>query len=207
MAEVSRAVLTLVRHGETSANVDGVWHGSTDTALTERGRVQAQRVAARMGERFADAALVYSSPLQRAHHTAQAIQDVLGCELRLEAGLREYDLGRWEGRTYRELQEQERFWHHIREDPHFAPHGGESPKQVAERLTSTLQRIASDHRGQRVVVVTHGGVVSMALGALLDGDYSRWHRVMENCALTELVLEPAAELLSFNQTDHLGDLP
>ena len=39
--EPKPTLVTLVRHGETSANVDGVWHGSIDTALTPRGRSQA----------------------------------------------------------------------------------------------------------------------------------------------------------------------
>jgi hypothetical protein len=43
----------------------------------------------------------------------------------------------------------------------------------------------------------------MALGAILDGDYSQWRRVMSNCGVTELVVHPKPELLSFNDTDHL----
>ena len=58
-----RTVLTLVRHGETSANLDGVWHGSTDTPLTERGRRQAERVAGFLAQRHRDATALYSSHL------------------------------------------------------------------------------------------------------------------------------------------------
>jgi broad specificity phosphatase PhoE len=57
-----------------------------------------------------------------------------------------------------------------------------------------------------VLVVAHGGALAMALGALLDGDYGQWRRVMDNCAVTELVIEPAPALLSFNHTGHLGDV-
>ena len=46
----------------------------------------------------------------------------------------------------------------------------------------------------------------MAMGAILDGDYTHWRRVMANCAVSELVLDPSPELLSFNVTDHLEDL-
>ena len=56
-----RATLIVVRHGETSANLSGVWHGSTDTPLTERGRAQAARVAAFLAEAYADATAVYTS--------------------------------------------------------------------------------------------------------------------------------------------------
>jgi broad specificity phosphatase PhoE len=198
-----RAILTLVRHGETSANLEGVWHGSTDAPLTERGRAQALRVAGFLLDRHSDASAVYSSPLLRARETARAIAESLGVELRQDPGLAEYHLGSWEGKTYRELHELHRLWDEIRRDPDFAPHGGESPRQVTERFTGALRRIEASHAGERVIVVAHGGALSMALAAILDGDYTRWRRVMANCAVSELVLEPAPALLSFNQTDHL----
>ena len=55
-------------------------------------------------------------------------------------------------------------------------------------------------------MVAHGGALSLALAAIVDGDYTRWRRVMANCAVSELVLEPSPELLSFNHTGHLGGL-
>jgi probable phosphoglycerate mutase len=94
----------------------------------------------------------------------------------------------------------------MRRDPDFAPHGGESPRQVTERITASLRRIGAEHPGERVIVVTHGGALSIALAAILDGDYTRWRRVMSNCAVSELVFEPAPQLLSFNETDHLEGL-
>jgi broad specificity phosphatase PhoE len=206
ISEPGRSTLIVVRHGETSANLDGVWHGSTDTPLTARGRAQALRVAAFLAEAYSDATAIYTSDLQRAHHTATAIGEALGLPLRLDAELREYDLGQWEGKTYRELHEVHRLWHHMRDDPHFAPHGGESPLQVARRFTGALRRIASSHGEERVVVVAHGGALSMAFAELIDGDYTRWNRVMDNCAISELRLHPAPALSRFNHVEHLKDL-
>lgn len=156
------AILTIVRHGETSANVDSVWHGSTDTPL--------------------------------------------GLTVQIDDDLKEFHLGSWEGKAYADLFKVQRLWHHMRRDPDFAPHGGESPRQVVERLTGALQRIARRHTGERVIVVSHGGALSMALAQILDGDYREWGRVMENCAVSELVIEPEPKLLSFNHTDHLEGL-
>lgn len=201
-----RTLLTLVRHGETSANLDGVWHGSTDTPLTERGRRQAERVAGFLAERHQDATVLYSSHLQRARDTAVAIATQLGLTLVIDPGLAEYDLGSWEGLSYSELHHRHRLWDRMKEDPDFAPHGGESPRQVADRFTGSLLRIASEHPGQRAIVVAHGGALSMGLAALLDGDYTQWKRVMHNCAVTELAFEPQPALLSFNLTEHLDGL-
>ncbi|MEE8581785.1 MAG: histidine phosphatase family protein [Myxococcota bacterium] len=202
------AILILVRHGETSANLDGVWHGSTDTPLTDRGRAQAERVARYLGDRHANGGVtaLYSSHLQRSRDTADAIGAAVGLPTEIDAGLGEYDLGSWEGKTYRELYKEQRLWHHMREDPDFAPHGGESPRQVIDRFIAVLRRLHALHRRERIVVVAHGGALSMVLAELLDGDYSQWRRVMENCAVSELTLEPQPELLSFNYTSHLDGL-
>lgn len=92
----------------------------------------------------------------------------------------------------------------MKEDPDFAPHGGESPRQVVARYVSALTRIAHAHPGERVIVVGHGGAFSMALAHLIEGSYTSWGRVMDNCAVSELWLEPSAELKQFNFTDHLA---
>jgi probable phosphoglycerate mutase len=202
----ARTLLILVRHGETPANLDGVWHGSTDSPLTPRGEEQTRRVAQHIGSQYADATAIYSSDLQRARIAADAIGKVLGRERTLTPELREYDLGSWEGKKYSELHDVHDLWRHMRSDPDFAPHGGESPKVVAERFTGALRRISDRHVGERVVVVAHGGAFSLAMGALLSGHYTEWHPVMDNCAVSELALDPLPELLRFNITEHLDGL-
>ena len=203
---VEASILTLVRHGETSANVDGIWHGSTDGPLTERGRAQAGRVAGWLRREFPDATALYTSPLVRARDTAQAIAESTGLAARVDAALAEYHLGEWEGKSYRELHETHRLWDEMRRDPDFAPHGGESRRQVTERVTGALRRIGAGHAGERVIVVAHGGALALTLASLLDGDAARWGRVMANCAVSELVLAPAPALLSFNRSEHLAGL-
>lgn len=197
------ATLTLVRHGETSANLDGVWHGSTDTALTPRGHEQARHVAQYLATTHPDTTALYCSPLTRALDTARAIGQAMGLDPRPEAGLREYGLGAWEGRSYREIAEKEQFWQRMKADPDFAPPGGETPVAVRDRLVEVLERIEAAHPGARAIVVTHGGALSMVLGDLLDGDFTTWSRIMNNCAVSDLQLRPKPHLLNFNLTDHL----
>jgi broad specificity phosphatase PhoE len=201
--ESSRSVLTIVRHGQTSANVEGVWHGSTNTPLTEHGRRQAAAVGAHIEENHRPISHVYASPLDRAHHTAEAIAGALGLTPEIDEDLVEYDLGDWEGLSFKTLWEEKKLFENMKNDPHFNPYRGESPKQVGDRLSGALRRIADRHRGERVVVVTHGGALSIAFGIILDNDYTRWDRMMKNCAISELMFEPTPTLVSFNQTDHL----
>lgn len=201
-----RTVLTLVRHGETSANVEGIWHGSIDTALTERGLRQAERVARHLASTRPDAAAVYASPLTRSRDTARAIADALGVDTRIEPDLTEYHLGSLEGVSYRELTAKHRLFERMREEPDYAPGGGESPRQVAERYAAALRRIAAAHPGENPIVVLHGGAVTLGLALLVDGDVNSWRPAMQNCAVSDLVIGPRPELVSFNHTEHLDGL-
>jgi broad specificity phosphatase PhoE len=202
---LDRTVLTLVRHGQTAANLDAVWHGSSDTPLTPHGEKQAQCVADFLADHGSGATAVYSSPLARARNTAQPIAERLGLSIRVEEELSEYDIGEWEGKSFKELHEVHQLWHHIGSDPDFAPHGGESPRQVIARLTGCLRRIAAAHPNERVIAVAHGGALSLALAELLTPGSREWTHVMSNCAVSDLALDPP-ELLSFNLNAHLEGL-
>ena len=201
------ALLTIVRHGETSANVDGVWHGSIDTELTPRGIAQARRAAGAVGALAPRASALYASPLRRARDTAAAIGTVLGLEAQIDADLAEYHLGELEGRSYRELMREHRLFERMGREPDWNPGGGESARQVATRGANALRRIAARHPGERVVVVSHGGALTLTFSLLLDGDLSEWKRVMDNCAISELALEPTPQLLTFNCVTHLAESP
>jgi probable phosphoglycerate mutase len=198
------ALLTIVRHGETAANVDRVWHGSIDTELTARGIEQAERAARAVGALAPRASQLYASPLRRARDTAEAIGNVLGLRPLLEPGLAEYHLGELEGRPYTELIRDHQLFERMGREPDWQPGGGESPRQVATRGAEALRRIAARHPGERVVVVSHGGALTLTLSLLLDGDISKWSRVMDNCAITELELDPSPKLVSFNCVTHLA---
>jgi broad specificity phosphatase PhoE len=199
-------IVTLVRHGETSANVDGVWHGSIDTALTPHGRSQAERVAEHLARTRADASTLYASPLVRARDTAEPIAARLGLAPRVEPDLREYHLGEWEGISYATLAREHRLFERMAADPDWQPGGGESARQVAERLSGSLRAIAARHPGERVIVVSHGGALALGLGLLLDRDVSAWRRVMSNCAVSDLVFDPEPRLGVWNDVAHLADL-
>jgi 2,3-bisphosphoglycerate-dependent phosphoglycerate mutase len=181
--------LVLVRHGETEGNVSQVWHGSLDAPLTRRGQQQVAAVAARMAA-WQDELPVhafYVSPLPRAQSTAAAIAAAIGVTPQVEPGLREFDLGDWEGRSFRELREQENLWGRWEQDPGFAPPNGESPRSFGRRAAATLTRLADRHPGQTVLVVTHGGFISNVLAAWLgknDGDWRAYDP--HNCAVSVL---------------------
>lgn len=204
MADADATTLVLVRHGEIAANAARIWHGSTDSELTELGHAQARRTARHLARRRPRPIALYTSPLARTRATAARIAEELGLDAQIEPGLAEYGIGELEGESYVDLLRVHRFFERIAGDAEFAPPGGESPRQVIARVSDALARIARAHRGSEVVVVSHGAALGFALGSLIDGDANQWQRYhLANCAVSELVLEPAPRLLSWNRTEHL----
>ncbi|MFW9615538.1 histidine phosphatase family protein [Aquabacterium sp.] len=151
--------LLLIRHGETAWNIDSRIQGHTDIPLNDVGRWQAERVALALADEGVDA--VFSSDLQRARDTAEAIARTVSRPLQLDAQLRERHFGRLEGLTHGEIHAQwpddARRWRD--RDPHYGPDGGETLSAFYERCVGALRRVAEAHPGQTVVVVAHGGVL------------------------------------------------
>lgn len=150
------AEVVVVRHGETPWNAARIIQGQMDPELNETGRQQALVVARRLaGE--AKPAAVYSSDLRRAAETAQAIATACGVpNVVLDPALRERHMGDLHGLAYGDA---------VRVNPGFfssddraqgIPGGGESLEQLSRRCVSYLNTVATKHRGERVIVVTHG---------------------------------------------------
>jgi probable phosphoglycerate mutase len=198
-----------IRHGETAWNVDTRIQGHLDIPLNDTGRWQAQRLARALAARDAIHA-VYSSDLQRAHDTAQAIAAATGAPLRTHTGLRERGFGIFEGRTYAEIEQT---WpaeseHWRRRTPDWQPpQGGESLIQVRARILQTLQELAAPHAGQQIVLVAHGGVMDQ-LYRLATGQELQAPRTWQlgNTAVNRLLWTPEGlSLVGWADTSHLED--
>ena len=200
-----------IRHGETAWNVDTRLQGHLDIGLNVRGQWQAQRAAEALADE--DIAAIYSSDLSRASATAQAIADQstrLGTrQLRLNTGLRERGFGIFEGQTYAQIAsgwpEESARWRH--REPHFAPHGGESLIQVRERINHTVNTIASQHMGEQIVLVAHGGVMDALYRLATRQDIASprtWG--LGNAAINRLLWTPdGMSLVGWSDTRHLDD--
>jgi broad specificity phosphatase PhoE len=190
--DVDRATrLVLVRHAETEANQHQLWQGDLDAPLTPRGLLQVQTTATRLAELHAQSPfnVFYVSPLLRAQSTAAAIAAATGLRVQIEAGLREFGLGDWEGRSLRELREVENLWGRWDADPAFAPPNGESPVSFNRRATTALAALAARHVGECVLAVTHGAFISSVLATWLGGDARNWRSFdAPNCSVSILTL-------------------
>ncbi|KAF3339442.1 phosphoglycerate mutase-like protein 4 [Carex littledalei] len=156
------AEIVVVRHGETSWNASRILQGHLDPELNENGRQQAAAVANRLSKEPKFNA-IYSSDLKRAAETAQIIANQ--CDLKeviLDQQLRERNLGDLQGLTLVDAQKmkpnvyKDFLSHKIDQE---IPGGGESLDQLHQRCVSSFRKIANQHRGERVIVVSHGGFI------------------------------------------------
>ena len=151
--------LDMLRHGVTDAGPG--FRGSSDDALTEQGRQQMQ--LALSGKNGWD--LVISSPLQRCARFAEELAATHSLPLHLEPDVRELHFGDWEGRSAAALMETDaealgRFW----ADPYaFTPPNGEPLLHFEARILAALQRLQQRHAGERLLLITHGGVMRLLL--------------------------------------------
>jgi len=153
----------LVRHGQSTWNREHRIQGQLDPPLSAEGRRQAELVGRRLAGRRIDG--FYASDLRRAWETAQAIGAAIGLDPQPSAGLREIYLGEWEGlRTDELAQRFPAAWARWNEEPDWdlVP-GGEGADLFEARVAAALDAIFERHTHGDVVVVTHGGVIQVAL--------------------------------------------
>jgi probable phosphoglycerate mutase len=155
--------MILLRHGETTWNVEGRYQGHLDSPLTPRGESQARALARRLaGMKFT---ALYSSDLGRAGRTASIIAQATGREVRTDPRLRERHLGIFQGLLKSEIKQKlaDEYRLFKTAGPDRAMPGGESARQSAERCLACLEEIARRHAGETIVVVAHGGTISVLL--------------------------------------------
>lgn len=212
MTEATR--LVLIRHGQTASNgadPNPVMSGWADLPLSPTGWRQARALGQHfLGSRDVDG--VYCSPLQRAHATARQIHQENWAPLRCLEALREIHCGQVDGLPITEVRHRYMAcWEeNMRQDnPDFRWPGGESYRELRERSLAALDRIAREHPGQRILIVTHCGLISQVIGWLHGLSPAQWEKFRPgNGSLTELDWGPSGpRLVNFDDRRHLRLLP
>jgi len=196
--------LIVIRHGVTHWNLQGRVQGLTDIELHPDGIRQAQALAERLAQTTVHS--VYSSDLKRAYQTAQWIAQRHNLPITPHPGLRERSFGIWEGLTVTEIETQyPEEWRRFRgEDPDFIVPQGVCLRQFGVASIVCLEAIAARHVGERVVVVTHGGVIKALLRHTLNLSVTTGYR-QENTAVNVFSFENAQWRLDVcGDTSHLA---
>ncbi len=197
----------VVRHGQTFGNVDELFCGHSETELTPLGIAQARALGRRLANETID--VVVASDLSRAADTARHVVDGRGLEITLDPRLREMYYGDWEALPGKELIEKHpevmrEFFLCQRAAP-----GGESVRALRERTSAALQEIASQHRGRKVLVVSHGNaIMALVAESLAMPEHATWSFAFENTSLTRLHVSNSGRVTvrSLNDASHIEGL-
>jgi probable phosphoglycerate mutase len=163
--------LLLARHAETDWNREKRWQGFADLSLNEQGREQARALADELDA--VPCSAVYTSDLRRAHETALIVAERKGLAVTPLRELREVDVGSWTGLSYDEVKE--RFpegYEQMRARSGRGWEGGETYADMVRRVLDALGRIARDHPGDAVLVVTHSGPIRAVRAHAVGRDFA-----------------------------------
>jgi len=195
--------LLLVRHGITTWNSSGRFQGHSDIPLSPAGLLQAEAVARALAAERIDAA--YASDLVRAAVTASTILAGRTVPLVLDARLREFDFGAWDGRTWAEITAAfptaEGVASTSARDYH--PEGGENFAAVRRRVRAWfLERAPYD--GRRILVVAHAGTLHALLAELLGSSFDAMAVRFTHASITRIAYaDGSARILTLDDTAHL----
>lgn len=207
--------LVVARHGEAACNVAGIVGGNRScTGLTDLGRSQVERLAARLADEHEERPYTafYATPRRRVIQTADIIAQALCVPITIDPELRGPDHGDADGRPWADVKTA------FRGPPQHAPDrpyadGSETWNEYLRRATSALQTILARHHGERILIAAHGETVEATHTLLLGlqpnaclrlgfvtthASLSRWQRPTNRFGRT------IWQLVTHNDTQHLG---
>lgn len=179
-------VVTVIRHGETDANVREVWQGQEDWGLNDIGRDQASRLAKHFRDGFTG---VISSPLGRAQDTAATIN---GAHPDLDDRLMEINMGRWEGLTHTEVSEQygELLDRMFKDGEDIRRGGdGENWEDLTRRVGAAFEEIVATRSDPQLALVAHGSSLRALVLRTIGGGWERARRtgILPNTGYARLI--------------------
>lgn len=185
-----KTTFLLVRHGESLANKETFFAGQTDVPLLESGVNQANLSAEFVKNNY-NVDIIYSSDLMRAYSTAECFSKILGVEIIKDKGLREIYAGEWEGKQHGDLptlfpEEYGNLW--LNNIGKAVTPGGESVKQLGERVINTLEKIARENPEKTVLVTTHATPIRATQSIVEYGSVDKMGNVpwASNASVTEI---------------------
>lgn len=197
--------LIWIRHGETLWNREFRLQGTSDVDLSDRGFLQSRQLAASFRDK---ADKIYSSPLSRTRDFAAALADRFDLKPVVLDELREMSFGLWEGQRYEDMTPsmQKLFEEWCLDPVNVRPPQGESAAGTVGRVKTAVGKItASLQTGETAAIITHGGVIRIAVPMLMEFPLVTAARLQIDTA-SVTVMEYLAghwRLVRLNDTCHL----
>lgn len=179
--------LIIVRHGETEANVKGIYSGWTDYRLTDKGENQAKQATKHLKGEYIDA--IYSSPMERTLKTAKNIAREMNKDIKIIDNLKEVNFGMFEGKTHKEISKdyKKEYDDWTADYVNYRISQGESLKDLHDRINDFIYELKMDSKDKTYLLVTHGGVIRVLITIVLGIDIEKmWNFKVPPGALVEI---------------------
>ena len=201
--------IILVRHGETTWNIEGRYQGQEDTPLSERGLKQGQLLAE--GLRNIPIDLAISSPLKRSYQTCKFCADLHKLPVATDDRLLEINHGSWEGVLAVDIQNQypvEFAQWHSEPEKVVMPGGGESLEDVRKRVRAAFDEYVVKYPDKTILVAAHDAVNKAIICDILGlGMEHFWQIKQDNTCINVLEYnEGVWRTVLLNSTNHMGFL-
>jgi probable phosphoglycerate mutase len=192
--------LLIIRHGLPVRRE--LTEGAADPELAPEGHEQAARLARYLESEQIDA--IYASPMARAKETAAPLAELFGMEIAISPGVAEWDQNSPEYVPVEELK--------AANDPRWQAmldgewSSDESEEDFRARVLDAVETIVNDHKGQRVAVVCHGGIINGYLSHILGlGEFARGFFYPNYTSINRVAAAASGErsIVTVNETSHL----
>ena len=202
--------ILLIRHGESTANREQVFSGHYDIELEEKGKLQAKQTAEYVVRTY-QIDKVYASDLKRAYETGKAVADIIGTDVVTDARLREVYGGKWEAVKFLELPqlypEDYKTW--MEDIGNVRCTGGESIKEMAQRVYDTVLEIAKENDGKTIVIATHATPIRGLQSMIQTGGTEKMQQIrwVTNASVSELeYVDGCWNYIKIGYDEHLEEL-
>jgi|UniRef100_A0A7C5AM09 alpha-ribazole phosphatase len=179
--------LYLVRHGRVADGHTDRYHGHNDIPLSPEGKRQLVELARQLQD--IPLAAVFASDLARARDGAARLSEGRNLEVRVVPEFREVHFGVWEGLTFQEIATRypRELEGRLNDLAGYRIPGGESLKDVQDRVIPRLTEILAQFQGQNVALVAHAGVNRVILCHALGLSLSHFFRLDQNYGCLNII--------------------
>lgn len=196
-----KTTVYLTRHGQTEWNIEKRLQGRGNSPLTKSGIDRAEELRERIRELHIDA--IYSSPIERALHTANILKGEKNIEVITNEGLMEMCFGDYEGRRTDEVMSENPDWNIVlimHGDINLCAPNGETLGSVRDRVKNAMDNILEDNKGKTILVVAHGITLKALMYYFKDEEVNS--EVMGQATLTKIIVDEDNEFnIEFKNDD------
>ena len=179
-------MIIFLRHAQAENNTKRILAGRTDgVPLTKEGLEQSERIAKYL--KPLNISAIYSSPIERAKHTAEIVAKHNSLNYELDSRLIELDMGKFTCKPYEEIFAKygNVFLKYYENDPAITEHEIETFPQVKKRVLDMVNYVVKKHKNENVLLVTHMDPIKIMLSEIMYlTPQALFELIITNCSLT-----------------------